>query len=76
MPTLLNLNGFKLFFYANNHEPPHVHILKSGRWAKIEIRSAKVVHSSLKNQELKECQGILAKYEAEFLEKWYAWFNR
>ncbi len=76
MPTLLRLKGFKFFFYANDHEPPHVHILKAERWAKIEIKSAQVVYSSLKAQELRECLQILETHRNEFLEKWYDWFNR
>ena len=28
MPTLLNIDGFKFFFYSNEHEPKHIHILK------------------------------------------------
>jgi hypothetical protein len=39
MPTLLLLNGFKFFFYANDHPPAHVHVLKAERWAKIEVVS-------------------------------------
>ncbi|WP_462322660.1 DUF4160 domain-containing protein [Halochromatium sp.] len=26
MPTLLIQDGFKFFFYANEHEPKHVHV--------------------------------------------------
>ncbi|RLA78297.1 MAG: hypothetical protein DRG78_15485 [Epsilonproteobacteria bacterium] len=29
LPTLLNKNGFKFFFYANEHEPKHIHIMRS-----------------------------------------------
>ncbi|WP_405420622.1 DUF4160 domain-containing protein [Marinobacter flavimaris] len=50
MPTLLYLTGFKLFFYANDHWPAHVHVLKGERWAKIQLSDLKVVHSSLKQQ--------------------------
>ncbi len=36
MPTLLLHEGFKFFFYANEHEPKHVHVMKGGDFAKIE----------------------------------------
>ena len=42
MPTLLLQDGFKFFFYANEHEPKHVHIMKGGDFAKVEIVSLKV----------------------------------
>jgi hypothetical protein len=41
MPTLLLQDGFKFFFYANEHEPKHVHVMKGGDFAKIEIVSLK-----------------------------------
>jgi len=76
MPTLLLLNGFKFFFYANDHPPAHVHVLKGERWAKIEVVSLAVKYSTLKSQELKECLSIVESYQSEFLEKWNAWFQR
>jgi hypothetical protein len=39
MPTLLLEQGFKFFFYANDHAPAHVHVPKGEQWAKIEIES-------------------------------------
>ena len=76
MPTFLNLEGFKFFFYANDHPPPHIHVLKSGGWAKIEIDSLNVLHSTLKVGDLKKALEILTDYQSEFLEKWYEWFCR
>lgn len=76
MPTLLLLNGFKFFFYANDHPPAHVHVLIAERWAKIEVVSLAVKYSTLKNQELKECLSIVECHQSEFLEKWNAWFQR
>lgn len=34
MPTLLKINGFKFFFYSNEHEPKHIHVLKGEEFAK------------------------------------------
>lgn len=75
MPTLLRLLGFKFFFYANDHNPAHVHVLKAERWAKIEIESLKVVQSTLKAQELKQALDITEQYQTEFMEKWNEWFK-
>ncbi|HRF58095.1 MAG TPA: DUF4160 domain-containing protein, partial [Campylobacterales bacterium] len=35
LPTLLVKNGFKFFFYANEHEPKHIHVMNGGGFAKI-----------------------------------------
>ena len=34
MPTLLNEDGFRFFFYANEHEPKHIHVIKGDGFAK------------------------------------------
>ena len=76
VPTLLYLSGFKFFFYANDHLPAHVHVLKGERWAKIELVTLSVNYSTLKSQELRECLKIVGSHQSEFLEKWNAWFRR
>ena len=76
MPTLLNEKGFKFFFYANEHRPAHVHVMKSEGWAKIEMETSVVVYSTLKKQELKECLELLSLHRRQFLEVWNAWFGR
>ena len=76
MPTLLNINGFKFFFYANEHPPAHVHVMNSGGWAKVELETSVVVYSSLKKQELRECLELLRLHREEFLEAWNDWFGR
>ena len=65
MPTLLNKYGFKFFFYANEHEPKHIHVARSDGFAKVELKELKVVQNYLKPKDLK-----LA------LERiWDEWFN-
>ena len=76
MPTLLNTKGYKFFFYANAHPPPHVHVMKSGGWAKIELVTQSVVSSTLKAQELKECVELVRINKIDFLEVWNEWFYR
>ena len=40
MPTILMLNGWRFFFYANeNNEPPHVHCKKGSQEAKFWLRA-------------------------------------
>lgn len=76
MPTLLNFDGFKFFFYANDHLPAHVHVLKGDGWAKIDLQSLKAVSSSLKPAELKKAVDTVARHQVEFMEKWHEWFSR
>lgn len=54
MPTLLMLDGFKFFFYANEHEPKHIHIMKGGDFAKVELESLRVVKNYMKPKDIKK----------------------
>lgn len=76
MPTLLVVNGYKFFFYANDHPPAHVHVIKAERWAKIELGNLRVVYSSLKASEMRFVSSLLIKYRDEFQEAWNDWFQR
>ncbi len=53
MSTLLIKNGFKFFFYVNEHESKHIHVMKNDDFAKIELESLKVVRNYLKPKDLK-----------------------
>ena len=75
MPTLLNQSGFKFFFYANEHEPKHIHIMKSDGFAKIELENLKVVQDYLKPKDLKIALKIVKKNQKEFERIWNEWFN-
>ena len=37
MATIERINGFSLRIYTNDHEPPHVHVIKVGGEAIIEL---------------------------------------
>lgn len=75
LPTLLNKNGFKFFFYANEHEPKHIHVMKSDGFAKVELENLKVVQNYLKPKDLKEAIEIIKENKNEFERIWNEWFN-
>ena len=75
LPTLLNKNGFKFFFYANEHEPKHIHIMNSSGFAKVELKNLKVVQNYLKPKDLKQALEIMKENQKEFERIWDEWFN-
>jgi hypothetical protein len=58
MPTLLVQDGFKFFFYANEHEPKHVHVSKGDDYAKFELGTFRVSQDFMKPKELKNAPAI------------------
>jgi hypothetical protein len=75
VPTLLNKNGFKFFFYANEHEPKHIHVIKGEGFAKVELASLKVVQNYLKPKDLKIALEIIKENQSDFIRSWDEWFN-
>jgi hypothetical protein len=75
LPTLLNKNGFKFFFYANEHEPKHIHVVKNEEFAKIELDNFRVVQNYLKAKDLKFALEIIKENKSEFERIWDEWFN-
>ena len=73
MPTLLQTDGFKFFFYANEHEPKHVHVSKGDDYAKIELNSFAVKTNQMKPKDPKEALVIVQLHNREFEEFWYDW---
>ena len=82
MPTLLNKNGFKFFFYANEHDPMHIHVMKGEGFAKVELENLKVVQNYLKvvqnylkAKDLKMALEIIKENQYNFMGIWNEWFN-
>ena len=75
MPTLLNKLGFKFFFYANEHEPKHIHIMKGEGFAKVELENLKVVQNYLKPKDLKTASEIIEENREDFIKAWNEWFD-
>jgi len=76
MPTVLRWQGYRFFFYsADGREPPHVHVTKDGKEAKIWL--ADLVLALNMGYSAKELNVILTKTREEreaFLEAWRDYF--
>jgi hypothetical protein len=76
MPTLLLQDGFKFFFYANEHEPQHIHVEKAGEFAKIELATLRVVSNYLKPKDLKKAVLLVETNKKHFVRAWNEYFNQ
>ncbi|MGB7432227.1 MAG: DUF4160 domain-containing protein [Ahrensia sp.] len=77
MPTLLVWRGYKFRFYAlDRFEPPHVHIVKDGKSAKVWLRSLDLAHNKGYNErELKELLALVVQNQNEWIEAWDEFFG-
>ncbi len=76
MPILLFKDGFKFFFYANEHQPKHIHVEKAEEFVKIELATLRVVSNRMKPQELRKALAIVAANRDIFARKWDEYFNQ
>jgi hypothetical protein len=76
MPTIINQNGYRFFFYSNDHLPKHIHIEKSGKTAKFNLNPIElVVSKKFSATELREIR-ILIQNNLKLLEtRWDEHFN-
>lgn len=75
MPTLLKVNGFKFFFYSNEHEPMHIHVLKGEEYAKISLVDLRVSFNNFKSKDLNFIKEIIKENQGDFIKAWREYFN-
>ena len=76
MPTLLNKDGFRFFFYANDHLPRHVHWIGHGGEIKIILKNLELVHNfAMKTNDLKRALKIVEVNRLSFMGQWDEFFE-
>lgn len=64
-------------FYANDHEPIHVHVTKAGAKAKFLISPVKLIENyGMKPSELKMIEAIIEENKEIIAEHWNKFFNK
>lgn len=78
MPTIFILFGFRFLFYANDHEPIHVHVVKGNISAKFTLfpEVELVGNNGLKPAELKLVEAVIEENKEIIAEHWNKFFNR
>jgi hypothetical protein len=75
-PTLLIENGFKFFFYANEHLPRHIHVVKGDDYATIDLTTLTVRECYMKRSDLKAALALISIHKEQFERKWDEFFKR
>ena len=76
MPTVFYINGFRFFFYSNDHLPKHIHIENGDKTAKFYLENAELVKSfGFKPNELKQIRILVEENQELLIQKWDEYFN-
>ena len=77
MPTVFTKDGFRFFFYSNDHSPIHVHVRRGDGEAVFEVEGEIVLRESvgLKTRELARAEDLANEHQQLILEKWHEYFD-
>ena len=76
MPTIIRINGFRLFFVSfDGSEPIHVHVRREDLNAKVWVDPLRIAWSEFKSHEDLEVLRIVAENESLIREKWHEYFQ-
>lgn len=77
MPTILKIDGFRFFFFSDEHTPEHIHIEKGDSYARIELSELKVTDSyNLNSKELKKLLKLVKVNRDKLEGAWNEYFKK
>ena len=77
MPTVLRIEGFRFFFFSDEHTPSHIHIEKGDGYARIELESIKITDSyNLNSKELKKLRVLVQDNNEKLIKAWNEYFKQ
>ena len=73
MPTIFEKDGYKFFFYSNEHNPAHVHVRHGGGEAVFDVEELIDLRESqnMKMGELRKALKLARENRNLILEKWH-----
>lgn len=77
MPTIFEIFGLRFFFFAEDHSPIHVHVVKGDDDAKIAIEPniELIYNHGLKAKDLKRALKLAKMYKDDIIETWNKYPN-
>ena len=78
MPTVLRRSGYRFHFYfADEFEPPHIHVEKAGRACKFWLQPVALSRNEgFKQHELNQICRIIEESQEFLIGQWRARFGR
>lgn len=73
MPKVFEKEGYKFFFYSNEHRPIHVHVRHGGGEAVFDVEESVALRESqnMKVSELTRAQQLAEENRQLIVEKWH-----
>jgi Domain of unknown function (DUF4160) len=77
MPTIFEKDGFRFFFYSNDHHPIHVQVRYGGGEAVFNVAGEVELREShgLKLRELTKAEKLAEENKKLIIEKWHEYLD-
>jgi hypothetical protein len=78
MPKVFEQDGYRFFFYSNEHLPMHVHVRYGDGEAVFEVEDGVELRESqgLKVRELARAEELATEQRGRIIESWHEHFDR
>jgi hypothetical protein len=76
MPTVLRVDGYRFFFFSDEHNPAHIHIEKGDSYVIIELDSLKITDSfQISEKEIKKLTKLVKTNNDLLKTAWNEYFK-
>ena len=76
MPTVFRYEGYRFFFFSDDHLPRHVHIEKGDSYVRIELSNLKVTDSyHISQKEIRKLQKLVESKRDILKGAWDEYFS-
>jgi hypothetical protein len=77
MPTVLRIDGFRIYFYSHEpNEPPHIHLDRGGASAKVWLDGIILAsNAGYSAKELGDVLRVVRAHRQQLLEAWHGFFG-
>jgi hypothetical protein len=77
LPTVLKIDGFRFFFFSDEHNPVHIHVEKGDGYMRVNLETLKITNKKdfTKNDE-KKIMIIIKEHQEKLIGAWNEYFNQ
>ncbi len=76
MPTVFRYEGYRFFFFSDDHLPRHIHIEKGDSYVRIELSNLKVTDSyHISPKEIRKLQKLVESKREILRGAWNEYFS-
>jgi hypothetical protein len=76
MPTVFKIDGFRFFFFSDEHLPLHIHIEKGDGYMRVELETFKITDVyKFSKKDTKKIISIIEENQLKLIGAWNEYFN-